>query len=176
MNGRRISGHVETATNIAVIAAVILIATVLLTGYLMPKAKVRPLAGLQRGKTISQFKTAGQQGASYRRLVIALDTKCGYCVDSIPFYHRLADLQRNSGGQLHVLALFHEGESPGQYLQSNQLGVEAVDGVDFEALGVGTTPTMILVDGAGTVKDFWVGKLSEEGQEQVMKTLLSPQG
>ncbi len=43
--------------------------------------------------------------------------------------------------------------------------------IDLNGLKVSATPTLILVDSTGKVLDFWVGKLSEENQQGVMKSI-----
>ncbi len=61
-----------------------------------------------------------------------------------------------------------------QYVQQNKLDLETVAGVDFRALNIGGTPTAILIDGSGKVRDFWVGKITQDIERQVIKTVLEP--
>ncbi len=46
--------------------------------------------------------------------------------------------------------------------------------VDFTALKVSGTPTIVMVDGTGKVDDFWVGKLPEAQAEHVANTIRNP--
>ncbi|MGD0097117.1 MAG: hypothetical protein ABSB60_11525 [Terracidiphilus sp.] len=43
------------------------------------------------------------------------------------------------------------------------------------SLGVRGTPTVLLVDDKGKIKNVWVGHLDEAGQKQLLSTVL-PQG
>ena len=72
-------------------------------------------------------------------------------------------------GSLRLIAVFPQEVRQGQtYL--NQLGV-AVDEVrqfQMGAIGVRGTPTLILVDNQGVVKESWIGKLPEAKEADVM--------
>jgi hypothetical protein len=58
-----------------------------------------------------------------------------------------------------------------QYKERNQLDVESVAALNYNALNVNGTPTLILVDSTGRVLEFWVGKLSQEEERQVMEAV-----
>jgi hypothetical protein len=54
-----------------------------------------------------------------------------------------------------------------------QLGVsvDEVKQFSLEKIGVSGTPTLLLVDTSGVVKNFWVGKLSPEQEATVLSVL-----
>jgi hypothetical protein len=60
-----------------------------------------------------------------------------------------------------------------QYLKKLGVEVGEVRQVSMGALGLSGTPTLILVDGNGTVSNFWVGKLSQDGESDVLSYLRS---
>lgn len=43
--------------------------------------------------------------------------------------------------------------------------------VNFKALNLVATPTVILVDNSGKVLDFWIGKPSKEVEQQILKAI-----
>jgi hypothetical protein len=43
--------------------------------------------------------------------------------------------------------------------------------VELSSIGVGGTPSWILVDNFGIVTDVWVGKLDSKGEAQVLDVL-----
>ena len=58
-----------------------------------------------------------------------------------------------------------------EYTQREKLHLTTLGAVDFDALHVRGTPTVILVDKSGRVLDFWVGKLSTDDQQRILQTL-----
>jgi hypothetical protein len=51
--------------------------------------------------------------------------------------------------------------------------IENVKQAYLKGLGVSGTPTLVLIDGSGTTTNLWVGKLTAEGESEVLDTLRS---
>jgi hypothetical protein len=51
--------------------------------------------------------------------------------------------------------------------------LESLPAVNYSTLGVTGTPTLVLVDSTGRIVDFWVGKLSEVEQQEVIEAVES---
>jgi 2,3-bisphosphoglycerate-independent phosphoglycerate mutase len=86
-------------------------------------------------------------------------------------------MRLNSSDPLPILAVFPSGaDDVKRYAETQQLRIPAVPGIDFSALKVALTPTIIVIDGTGTIKDFWVGKLSSDEEEQVIKVAAHNKG
>ncbi|HKS30189.1 MAG TPA: redoxin family protein [Pyrinomonadaceae bacterium] len=108
-------------------------------------------------------------------ILIAVNTECHFCTESIPFYNELAKLQQMKDKGTRIIAVFPNAESEvQQYVKQNQLQVEAIAGVDLKTFNVRGTPTMILVDRNGKVLNFWIGKLSEDEKKQAVNILTAP--
>lgn len=104
-----------------------------------------------------------------------MSATCHYCKESLPFYKQLADAQQQSGRATHIVAIFPNSENDiKQYVQENQLHLETIAGVNFKALNISSTPTMLLVDRDGKILDFWVGKLSKNDEQQVIISTSEP--
>lgn len=58
-----------------------------------------------------------------------------------------------------------------KYLSDLGVVVDEVNQVRLDALGVSGTPTLILVDGAGTVRKVWTGKLPPDKESEMLSEL-----
>jgi hypothetical protein len=107
--------------------------------------------------------------ASKRTLILNLRSNCGFCTESMPFYRRLA-AERKPGGQLRIVAVSGEDVTTfGEYLRLQGL---SVDQVVTDATGPfrdHPTPTVILASQSQRVAGVWVGKLSTDREQDLMR-------
>lgn len=162
---------VELLANIAIVVVALLLGVVLVRRYLLP--------GAQTGGNLPDQVAAGTKlslsgvdwAGNKQTLLLALSKGCHFCSESAPFYRRLA-AERAGRSDLRLVAVLPQPVDEGRgYL--DELGV-SVDEVRQSALGsisVRGTPTLILVDGGGVVKQSWVGKLSVEAEAEVLSHL-----
>jgi|SRR5271154_5632642 len=107
-------------------------------------------------------------------LVIAVRYGCHYCEASMPFYRRLAEMEKNGRVKAHLLAIFPDKAIIAQdVLTSQQLPAESVPGVSFDALKVSGTPTLILVDQTGKALRVWEGQLPVDKENEVIRAIES---
>lgn len=161
----------EVVTNIAVL----LVAAVFLGNFAwnyahrQPAQQLRP--GLAKGKSFAPLHGVDYSHAP-QTLLIAMNTECGYCKESIPFYQQLVSNRTEQNKNTKLIAIFPEGQDAvQQYLEENQLEIESISSADFKALNLAGTPTMVLLDSSGKVIDFWVGKIPKEAEPQVRQAL-----
>lgn len=97
--------YLELGTNAAVILlALAIVGTLALNHY--ERTRLPGLSpGLKKGHTLKSIPGT-DHGASPRTVLIALNTKCFYCEESIPFYDDLMGAQKSSGSSTRVLAVF----------------------------------------------------------------------
>jgi hypothetical protein len=171
----KIKPHLETASTIAVMIAALVVSGVFLLSYLKPKTKPMPTlkAGFEKGQRLPPIPGISY-GDAPKTLVIALNTNCRFCSESVPFYNRLAEAQRSNKTPVRILTVFPNSEHEvQQYTQEHQFALTSKSAVSLQSLNIDATPTMILLDRNGTIVDFWVGKLSESAEEQVVKLFTS---
>ncbi len=164
----------EATTNIAVLLMAIAVSAFFLTNYYRQRqvAKAPELElGLEKGLTLPLI-----QGVNFadsgRTLLIVMNTQCGYCADSVQFYNRVMDAQVNAKSPVRILALFpNSGEEVRKFVDERHLKVDAVSRTDLVKLKLTGTPTLVLVDDAGRICDFWVGKLTPDNEDQVIKSV-----
>jgi hypothetical protein len=64
-----------------------------------------------------------------------------------------------------------ESEESHQYLQSLGFEIADVRQASLSSVRIPGTPTLLLLDDQGIVKNVWAGKLTDKGEEQVLQTL-----
>lgn len=109
---------------------------------------------------------------SPKNVVLALSSYCGYCRASAPFYRSLASASQK--GHFRTIAVLRE--PPGVGGVASALGVDGLPSnnlyhVDLETIGVKATPTLMIVDGTGTVTASWSGRLAVSQEKEVYERL-----
>ena len=172
MQQSKLKSNLEIISSVAVTLAAVAVITSVSWGYFTSKHAPPSLrSGLQKGNLIQALPNFNYKG-SPQTLLIAMSTKCHFCSESIPFYNQVTKLQKETGKQIRVVAIFPENEDEvKQYVQQNNLDVDSIGGIDFGRFNLEGTPTMILVDRDGKVLNFWIGKVPESDQQQVIKSL-----
>ncbi len=124
--------------------------------------------GLEKGKVIELPKCIHL--VTVTNMVVAMSTRCLHCLDSVPFYKDLIRHERPSNVTL--VALFPEEQAEvGAFLQTKQLSIREIGGIDLTRLNVPATPTILLLDRKGAIIDFWIGHLPVAAQQDVLHSL-----
>ncbi|MET0650359.1 MAG: hypothetical protein ABW208_27440 [Pyrinomonadaceae bacterium] len=159
--------------NVAIILVAAVLCAVLIKQYVLPASPNPPPSQVQR-KQVSKGDKISVPGVDWgqsgQTLLMALSTGCHYCTESAPFYQRLS--RERAGKSVRLVALFpQQTDESRQYLNGLGVTVDEVQQVSPGAVDVPGTPTLILVDGQGTVRNVWVGKLSEGKEVEVFASL-----
>lgn len=163
----------ELLANIAIIVVALLLGGVLVKRYLLPSQEAAPGRGAD--PRIPAGTKATLPGVDWakngRTLLLVLSRDCRYCTESAPFYRRLT---REAAGRpdVHLIALFPQEVAEGrEYLDGLGVSVDEVRQASPSSTGAGGTPTLILVDGGGVVRNSWVGKLAAPEESEVLSQL-----
>jgi hypothetical protein len=171
MKEAKIKNYLEIATNIAVLLAALGFLSTLSWSHFTGRAVPEPQSGFQTGQALPRLPQV-DYSSSPQTVLIAMNTQCHFCTESISFYNDLARAQQGKDKTTRIIAVFPNAESEvRQYVQQNQLQLETIAGADLKALNIRGTPTIILVNKSGKVLDFWVGKLSEDEKRQITNVL-----
>lgn len=160
--------NVEFLANVAIIIVVVVICATLVRQYVSPgadPASPRPAVGAKIELPGVDLSSGG------KTLLLVLQPGCRYCTESGPFYQKLAREVATHARAVKVVAVLPQDPDEGRrYLSA--LGVPEVDvkQASLDALGVGGTPTLIMISN-GTVSDVWVGKLNAAEESQVLGKL-----
>jgi thioredoxin-related protein len=175
-----VSKKIELAANVAIIAVACLLAIVLIKNHLFTGARANEPANTKqssnqpvlsenqigKGTHLSSLDVDWKQ--SKQTLVLAISNTCHFCTDSAPFYQALVKAKKDA----RVVAVLPQPVEEGRaYLEKLGVSVDEIRQLPLDKIGVRGTPTLILVDTSGTVKDLWVGRLPPEKETDVMNRL-----
>ncbi|HEX8282834.1 MAG TPA: hypothetical protein VF588_05745 [Pyrinomonadaceae bacterium] len=181
----------EIATNLSIVVLALVGTTVLVKNYLLrpnapaqvgdrpaaaERGAARPQEGARAERPMPSGPAAGAQVSvpgvnwadSEETVLLVLSDKCRFCTESAPFYQRL--VRELSGKKdVRVVAVFpQEVEQGKKYLDELNVTVAQVAQATPDTFGVRGTPTLMLVDKSGTVKQSWVGRLNPERETEVL--------
>ena len=164
----------EAIANVAVIVVALAAGYVVLVRYV---AAYRAPRSVSAGDLLPAIPSLDW---SQRRhtLVLALNTGCHFCEQSVPFYQKLASAQQPIREDLGVVAVFpNDPDMVRDFMTRVNLRIRSVSAVPLDKLRVDATPTIILVNSSGRVERSWVGTLTSREELDVVKVaLLSPLG
>jgi hypothetical protein len=189
-NNNNLSRRVEIATNISIILVALVGAAVLVKTYLLRPntAEITQAApAVPQGPQNTSSLAANNSGTKHapiegtqvslpgvnwsesnENVVLALSNKCHFCTESAPFYQRLTgELAQRKG--VRVIAVFpQEVDQAKQYLSGLGIQIENVKRASLDSIGVSGTPTLMIVDGNGKIKQAWMGRLTSEREAEVL--------
>ena len=163
----------ELLANVAIIVVALLLGAVLVKRYLLPQP-TNARAADARIQPGTKLSLPGMEwGRSDKTLLIVLSTQCRFCTESAPFYQRLAREQSRAGRARLVAVLPQSVAEAQKYLGEHGITVDEVRQVSPDAVGAAGTPTLIMLDSAGSVVESWVGKLPPDKESEVITRLLA---
>ena len=167
----KVHQKVEFVANILIIVVALAVGGVLVHKYFFAAApqqaaRAKPTVGAKMEMTEVNFS---QQP---KTLILALQTTCGYCNESAPFYKRVIETVGNKN--IKLVAVFPaEIEEGAAHLKKLGLTNMEVRSSSLDSLQVSGTPTLILTNEKGEVTDYWVGKLTPDKEAEVINKLNS---
>jgi hypothetical protein len=106
-----------------------------------------------------------------KTVVLALREGCHFCAESVPFYQRLTKAMAKSP-QTHLIAVLPgEPDQNKQYLNGLGVPVDDIRKHDLADLKVPYTPTLLVLDRTGVVREVFVGKLTAAKETEVLSKL-----
>lgn len=171
-----LSKRVEVAANISIILAVALGAFIVVRDRVLAKRQqpeVRETSAKAGNRETLAGTTVSLPGVDWasngQTLLIVLAKGCRFCTESAPFYKQIAEaaVQRRD---FHVVAVLPQAESEARdYLKKIEVPINEVRQIPINEIGVRGTPTLLLVDKTGVVKDAWLGRLQPEKEAEVLR-------
>ncbi len=162
----------EVVTNVVVITVACVI------GYYFWQARRTPRNPLPDSVKVGDqlpSLSAYNWKAHDRTLVLALRNGCHFCEASMPFYRKLAQLEKSDQTDAHLVAVFpDDAAAVRQVVETQQLAVEALPGIELSQVKVDGTPTLLLVDQQGRVSKIWMGELPAALEAEVIAAISKP--
>jgi peroxiredoxin len=174
--------RVEIAANISIIIVASLGAYVLLKDHFAvnrPRAEIRaaPARADSRESLVGRpVSLAGVDWAENgQTLLIVLSKGCHFCTESAPFYQKIAQVAAARKG-LHVIGILpQEVNEARDYLDQIQVPLADIRQFALGSVGVRGTPTILLIDRSGVIKDAWLGRLQSDKEAEVLKEIACQQ-
>lgn len=155
----------EVVTNIMVIAGALVLGFVLYRSYTNHTSSVpeKPTVG-----TVLPALPGYSWDGRSQSLLLALRKGCHFCEDSLPFYRELLRAEKSGESKARLVAVLPDPEMDAtRFVHDAQLDVPMIAPFQLQRLHVSGTPTLILVDGNGTVEKVWVGEQDAAGQQEI---------
>jgi hypothetical protein len=155
----KIKGLLEIASDVAV---VVLASVVLLSVLRQHFSAPRPMTVDARHFI---HPRAGNQallwyGRAEMSVLLLLNSRCPACLEGVNEYITLSRLLAERDADVQAFGIFQD-ESPDRVEKYRGLGfpfpIRQV--TDFRRYSVSGTPTIVVVDRIGTIRDFWIGKV-----------------
>jgi thioredoxin-related protein len=166
----------DTAANISIIVVCAIAAAALIRNQFFPARPTPPPGSppsAEKGERFEQLKAVVPAG-SQRALVVALSPACHFCDESMTFYKRILnerDQRRSPVKFIAAVAAEDMKIEEAQKLATAGAQPDSLVQLNFGAVKVPGTPTLMLVDNEGKVLDVWVGKLDASRQQEVLNAL-----
>jgi hypothetical protein len=160
----RLRKLLEVSANIGILVVSGLLVWALIGHGLIDRKQAKTIEGV----TLSQLP--GYNWASRQEtMVLAIRSGCHFCEESLPFYRRLAMLEKNNQLRAHLLAVMPDSSLAGvATLKSADINMDAIYGEPLDNLKVTGTPTILLVNDRGRVMREWVGELTMQRENDVI--------
>lgn len=167
-----VSRRIETGANISVIVLTALFGWTVIRGGITRPSPTSKVAqeGPKAGMDLNRGPLKGVNwSVNGRTLVLGLQTTCHFCTESGPFFQKL---QPTAAGATRIIAVLPQGvDDSKKYLEKLGVRVDEVRSAPLSDIGVSGTPTLLLADDKGTVRNIWIGKLGEDRQPDVLSAI-----
>jgi peroxiredoxin len=157
-----IAKKVEVGANVAIIIAVVII------GILF----VRNQSGRQQAAhEISVGTKFALQDVNWttkeKSIVFALSTTCHFCSESADFYRQISEACKERN--IRTIAVFPQSAAAAEeYTKKMGLHFDEVRQASLSGLEISGTPTLLIIDNGGLVRNVWVGKLPMQTEKEVL--------
>lgn len=123
-----------------------------------------------------RFALAGVDWShSPTNVVIDIRSGCQYCEASLPFYQELTQAGRQHSAAVSVFAVSSDtAEVLNTFLTKAGVTVDRIIQANPGSLGIPGTPTVLLVDANGIIRERYLGKLGESQEKALLSRLNEP--
>jgi peroxiredoxin len=162
---------IELGLNIVIAVAIVLIAGVVVKRTFFPEQVNRPTLEQQAQMLLgTRINVPGADWAQNKKsLVFFLKKDCIYCDAIAPAYRELISEAQKLNVKL-IAILPNSVEEGRQYVQALGLSIDDVQMGSLSSYKMPGTPSVLMVDGEGTIRGIWIG--AEPGRDREMREKL----
>lgn len=164
----RLYERVELFANIAIITIALLLGFILARTYIFNRTASTSEPNFKEMSVGEKISLEGTDWkANNRTLLLIVSKGCRYCGESAPFYRRLEEA--SSSNHVKMIAVLPQTPAEArEYLDGLNVRVGEIIQVNLSSIRVRGTPTLMLVDGSGTVINKWLGKVPPEVESDIL--------
>lgn len=166
---RKTRRFLEISANIAIVIVAAVIVGNFVWSRIRPKQNV---SGPVVGSVLSLAGVNWKENGS--TLLMVLQKGCRFCEASAPFYRRIHENRSGVEPRMLVLVPGEEAETS-RYLSDLKIPSDGIVSASLASVNVAATPTLLLIDQTGHIKDVWVGKLDPDREKEVIQKVFHPQ-
>jgi len=162
---------IGTVANVGIILATIMVGIIFVKNYILKptnstnNSDVVKLIGAKLPLSNVDWTKNNQT------LLFVLQKDCRYCTDSAPFYQRIAGNEKIKSKTQFIAVFLHSISEGAEYLKQSSIPIGEIKEISLKDLGVRGTPTLLLVDFTGVVKNVWRGKIPASKENEVFNIL-----
>src|SRR5262249_25806899 len=147
---------IEMAANVAIV--IVALAAIGMFARNFWSHPVQPRHNIATG---TKFDLKGERWQpGLKNVVLVLSTTCKYCMESAGFYREL--YQECKKQHIRLVAVLPQPVNDAQaYLKNELVEVDEIRQASLSDLQVRGTPTLLIIDDKGLVKNTWTGKLPD---------------
>ncbi len=161
----KMTASLDRIANVALIITCAVV-TYALIGHLS-RTQPNPDAGVQVGGKLDPLPAVKYDQSQWTAILYVKST-CPYCTDSMGLYRSISALPSRKSGTLRFVAVSTESRTVSSaYLSQHAVTVDQI----VEVLAGRPTPTLVLVDRSGVVRNFWLGRQDAAGAQKILNTL-----
>jgi hypothetical protein len=162
-----ISKKIEVGANIAIIIVVVMIGIMFVKNHTGPQ---------QTSQEISAGTKFALQDVNWetkqKNIVFALSTTCHFCSESADFYREISSACKEKN--VRTIAVFPQAVAASEeYTRKVGIRFDELRQASLGSLEISGTPTLLIVDNGGLVRNVWVGKLSTQTEKEVLAKVCS---
>jgi len=154
---------IETGANGAIIFAVVMIAMLFVRSYTINRTPARHQISVGTKFALPDINWRMKE----KNVVFALSTSCHFCSESAAFYQEMSRICKEEN--IRTIAIFPQPIAAAEeYTRKMGLKFDEVRQASLSELEISGTPTLLLIDSDGSVRNIWVGKLPVETEKEVL--------
>ncbi len=166
----------ESITNVAIIVVAVLFGTTMASKYFAVGPEiVKPQPQTIAPNTKFNLKEA-DWSTTDRTLVLAFSTTCRFCIESAGFYKNLAAKVATRHDLKMMVVSPQPLDDVKKFFSEREIQINDFVHAKLSDISVNGTPTLVLVDRDGLVKESWVGRLPPDGEKELLSKLFDEQG
>jgi thioredoxin-related protein len=169
MNSRGIKQALDITASIACVIVCALLVTSVASNYFRTRAN----ANAER-RTVSEGLQLGTKfpaipGLDYKQhdksILFFVSAECSHCIQNLPIYQRIFEKSKATPRSTQALIGLFENQKEYTDFAARGFSIPGKGNILFYTYNIRATPTIVVVDRGGNIRNFWIGELTTKAEE-----------